>query len=114
MTKNKEYNEKSTGSIGRDQRMYQYVLLILLALAEACGFSPLLKCPRKCAFNHCFHQETPSTRKSKSALEQLMRKISLSWSSASSGSRGCAVACQDLLGSGLRSDPDVERLQSGA
>lgn len=47
MTKKKEYNEKSNRSIGRHQGMYQYVLLILLALAETCGFSLLLKCPRK-------------------------------------------------------------------
>lgn len=40
--KNKEYNEKSTRSKGRHQGIYQYVLLILLALAEACGFFPIV------------------------------------------------------------------------
>lgn len=43
----KKYNKKSIRSIGKHQGMYRSMLLILLALAEACGFSPLLKCPRK-------------------------------------------------------------------
>lgn len=56
MAKNKEYNEKSTRSIVRHQGIYSYVLLILLAPAEACGFSPLLKCPRK----QCLQSLLPS------------------------------------------------------
>jgi len=47
ISKNKEYNEESSRSISRHQGMYRSMLLILLALAEACDFSPLLKCPRK-------------------------------------------------------------------
>lgn len=47
VVKNKKYNKKSTRSLGRHRGMYRSVLLILLTLAEASGFSPLLKCPRK-------------------------------------------------------------------